>query len=577
MAISLVKNLLKADPSKTRYYVQGKQIQLGRLNFKAQGGEGAIYVKGSTAYKIYSDPQRALSPEKLQELSVLTQANIIRPLTLIVDRHNQPAGYTMRYVGKTHALCQLFPKAFRVRNNLTPEMTLGLVRKLQAGVTHIHSKQILLVDLNELNFLVTEDFRELYFIDVDSYQTPSFPATVLMESVRDRHSSRFSIGSDFFSFAVVSFQLFVGIHPYKGNYPPLQQITDKANKLDTRMRHNVSVLHKGVTVPASCLPFSVIPPIYLDWYRSVFEEGKREAPPDGVRAVLQLSTQASSHHIGSTVFLLQDFREFDSEVISCQSGITITERSVYFDGQRFDKPPFDVKVGVSPRTRHVIVAFTDHDKLRFHDLTDRKDIQTDIDGDVMSTEGRFYVKQNENVFEVDFIELPNNMLLGLRPVANVMMNATRLFEGVAIQNLLGTSYASIPMKNGACHQVRLSELDDFHVIDARIERNILMIVATQKGKYDKFVYRFGRDFADYDLLRYHDISSIDLNFTVLDTGVVIHRVDDNKLELFAATTNSSGIRTIQDPLLETDIRLFHTGKQALIAQGRKLCKISLQQ
>ena len=280
MAIPLLKTFRKTAQSHVRYYVEGKQIQLGKLNFKAQGGEGSIYVKGSTAYKIYTDPQRALRAEKLQELSVITQPNIIRPLSLILDTHNRPIGYTMRFVGKTHALCQLFPKAFRLRNKLTPETTLSLVRRLQQGVTYIHNHQILLVDLNELNFLVAEDFSELYFIDVDSYQTPSFPATVLMESVRDRHATQFTIESDFFSFAVVSFQMFVGIHPFKGTYPPLQQLSDKANKLDVRMRKNISVLNKDVTVPASCLPFTVIPPVYLDWYRAVFEDGKRLAPPE---------------------------------------------------------------------------------------------------------------------------------------------------------------------------------------------------------------------------------------------------------------------------------------------------------
>jgi len=574
MAISLVKSLLKTDGVKSRFYVQGKQIQLGKLNFTAQGGEGSIYVKGSTAYKIYFDPQRALTGEKLQELSVLTQPNIIRPLALIFDRHNQSVGYTMRYVGKTYALCQLFPKAFRVRNNLTPEMTLELVRKLQAGVNHIHTQKILLVDLNELNFLVTEDFRELYFIDVDSYQTPSFPATVLMESVRDRHATSFSVGSDLFSFAVVSFQMFVGIHPYKGNYPPLQQTQ---NKLDVRMLNNISVFHKGVTVPASCLPFSVIPPVYLDWYRAVFEDGKREFPPDGVHAVLRVANQSATSPVRNTVFTIRDFREFDSDVVSYHAGVTITKTSVYFDGERVDKPPFDVKVAITPRTRRVIVAFTENNRLCFRDLTQRKDIQADIDGSVMSVNNLFYVKQRENLLAIDFIDLPNDTLLGLRLIANVTMSSTQLFEGVALQNLLGTSYASIPTPDGACHQVRLPEIDGYTTVNARIERNVLIIVATRKGQYDKFVFRFDRNFKEYDLLKYADISSVDLNFTVLDSGVVLHVIENNELELFAATKNSTDLRTVRDPLLETDVRLFHTGKQALIARGRKLCKISLQQ
>jgi hypothetical protein len=64
-----------------RYFVQGQgQVQLGRTEFKAQGGEGAVYVKGQTAYKLYTDPARCIAQAKIDELSLLVQPNIIRPV-----------------------------------------------------------------------------------------------------------------------------------------------------------------------------------------------------------------------------------------------------------------------------------------------------------------------------------------------------------------------------------------------------------------------------------------------------------------------------------------------------------------
>ena len=57
-----------------------------------------------------------------------------------------------------------------------------------------------------------------------------------MDSVRDRHAAGWNEGTDWFSFALVSFQMFVGIHPYKGKHPALKT-------LDERMAQNVSVLH----------------------------------------------------------------------------------------------------------------------------------------------------------------------------------------------------------------------------------------------------------------------------------------------------------------------------------------------
>ncbi|HKQ73512.1 MAG TPA: hypothetical protein VJ810_07295 [Blastocatellia bacterium] len=534
-------------------------------------------MKGSTAYKIYADPTRAIPLAKIDELSALDQPNIIRPLDLIVDGKNTPVGYSMRSVEKAHALCQLFPKAFRQRNNLTPELMLRFVLRLQAGVSHVHDKGILIVDLNELNFLVSADFSELFFVDVDSYQTPSFPATVLMESVRDRHTMTFNHGSDWFSFAVVSFQMFTGIHPFKGTYAPLQHLPDKAKKLDARMLANISVLHPNVSAPSSCLPFSVIPPVYLDWYRAVFEEGKRLPPPDSAHALGIVTTARANESVESGSFVINMIREFDSEIIWHDGVITVTQSSVYFDGKNYPKPPFDVKLVVSPRQRHLIAAFHDGTRLRFRDLTVDKDIASEVEGeDAMLSGGKLYIKRHESIFALDLIELPQSLLLGPRLVANVMIRSTRMFAGVVIQNLLGANYVSIPNADGMCHQVRIPELDDYQIVDARRDRNVLIMVVTAKGRYDKLIFRFSDDFCGYDCRRLDDIVSTGIEFTVLDSCIVIHLTEDGGLEIFPNVRDSAKIRVIRDQALDEDLRLFHTGTQSLIARGSSLYKIRLK-
>jgi hypothetical protein len=449
------------------------------------------------------------------------------------------------------------------------------VRQLQTGVSHIHSRGILIVDLNEMNFLVAADFSELFFIDVDSYQTPSFPATVLMESVRDRHAKTFSTDSDWFSFAVVSFQMFVGIHPFKGTYPAFQHLPDNTTKLDERMRANVSVLHPGVSVPAACLPFSVIPPNYLDWYRAMFEQGRRLPPPQAVQAVIIVAGPTVGQSIASRKFEVREVREFDSEIIWHDGVITATEQSVYFNGQKYPRPPFDAKLTITPRRQHLIAAYHDGAQLRFRDLTMDRLIETQVEGEeVMLSHGQLYIKQHEHIFAIDFVELPNNTLLGLRSVANVMMNSTRMFDGVAIQNLLGANYASIP-SGGGCHQVRLAELDGAQIVSAKLYRNVLIVLVTNAGQYDKYVFRFVKDFGSYDIRVLPDVTTPDVEFTVLDTGVVLHLIDDDKLEIFSSAKDSIKISVVEDEALKDDLKLFHTGKQALMAKGRKLYKFKM--
>ena len=94
----------------------------------------------------------------------------------------------------------------------------------------------------------------LFIIDVDSYQTPGFPATAADGQRPGPPCRGFSEETDWFSFAIVSFQMFAGIHPYRGNYPALP-------RPETPDEANVSVLNPRCHVPKVCYPFSVIPPV----------------------------------------------------------------------------------------------------------------------------------------------------------------------------------------------------------------------------------------------------------------------------------------------------------------------------
>jgi hypothetical protein len=573
-----LNTLFKGAAAGTRYYVQGGgEVRLDKSDFKAQGGEGSIYVRGAHAYKVYTDPLRAIRPAKLQELSALTLPNIIRPLAILLDAGGRVAGYSMRAVGRSYALCQLFPKAFRRRNNLTDATALRLVRRMQEGVSHVHSKGILVVDLNEMNFLVAEDFSEVYFIDVDSYQTASFPAAALMESVRDRHARAFTASSDWFSFAVVSFQTFVGIHPYKGNYPPMQGLSDAGQRLDARMRANVSVLSPGVTVPASCLPFSVIPPAYLDWYRAVFDEGKRLPPPDDARAAVALAAPPSSDRIGSALFEVAEVREFDDDIVRHDELVTVTRSSVHFGGERFAKPSADALVVLTPRLGRLVAAYIDGGAPRLRDLTAGRDLPLSFGGEEFALcGGNLYLKQGEQIFAVEFLELRGEVVPGVRAAANVMMNSTRMFEGLAVQNLMGAHYASIFPGPGVCHQVRLPELDGYQLLDAQLCRNVLLAVGARGGRYDRLVFRFADDFGSYDSRVTPDVSTPDINFTVLDTGVVLLLTEEGALEIFSRRKGAPDVQTFQDPGVGADARLFHTGAQALVARGAKLYKFTMR-
>ena len=556
-------------------YVKGNRgkITLGQGDFVAQGGQGSIYAKGDVAYKIYADAAGMIPTAKIQELSALTLPTIIRPNEVLLDKQNRAVGYTMRRVQQATALCQVFTKAFRDRNNLTPDAMLALVRKLQEGVKHIHDKGMLIVDLNEMNFLVDAAFQDILFIDVDSYQTAGFKATALMDSVRDRHGvpNHFTEETDWFSFGIVSFQMFVGIHPYKGKHPVL------AN-MDARMLQNISVFNQEVSLPKVCFPFDVIPPAYLHWYRAIFEQGKRCAPPFDLNAPILL-TPTVQRVLGSDNLVIQMLGVFSAPLVmplpqaGPQSAVTTLGLTVR--GKPI-LPDSNVLVFATPRLNTLLAASLRAGKLRLFDVVQNSPLPAEFDAEAMMlTQDRLYLKNGTALFEVEFVELSKGPHPALKAVGNVLPNATQLFEGVAVQNLLGATYVSLFPRPGHCYSVWLKELDGCRIVDARFDNNVLMLIGVRDGIYNKFILRFDTTFAGYDLRIVADILYTGLNFVTLDNGICVHLNDNEQLEIFSNRKDSTGLTVITEAAIQ-GAKLFKNGTQVLFSKGDTLYSMTLK-
>ena len=91
-------------------FVKGKKdkISLNKNHFVSQGGEGSIYARRGVVYKIYTNPKSMIPFAKMQELSSISNINVIKPEKIVLDKRQKPVGYTMRHVSNTYALCQIF-------------------------------------------------------------------------------------------------------------------------------------------------------------------------------------------------------------------------------------------------------------------------------------------------------------------------------------------------------------------------------------------------------------------------------------------------------------------------------------
>ena len=148
----------------------GQIVSLTKGNFVAKGGEGSIHIIGDTVYK--DSGIKSMIPDgKFTELAVLDHPAIIVPEDVLLNKNNKPCGYTMRAVpNKPIPLAQILTKGYRQREGVTPDHMMELVTQMMSGLSYIHSKKgYFQVDGNELNYMVTGDYKEVYFIDTNSY------------------------------------------------------------------------------------------------------------------------------------------------------------------------------------------------------------------------------------------------------------------------------------------------------------------------------------------------------------------------------------------------------------------------
>lgn len=556
-----------------------KKIRLNKNNFLSSGGEGQIFLKNNTIFKIYIDRKKAIPYSKIQELSLIKNNNVIIPKKLLLNNRDQPIGYTMSNVSNTYVLCQLFPKGFRDRENLNNDIIIKLILKLKTMIEDIHKANILLVDLNEMNFLVKKNFKEIYGIDTDSYQTQSFPATVLMESVRDRHSKNFNKLTDWFSFGILSFQMYVGIHPFKGKYPKIKYPKDKIRELNERMLKNIPVFHKDVRYPKNVLPFDIIPQSYKNWFKAIFYDGKRVAPPTDIIEAIIIPT-IIKEVLGNKDFDITKIFEYPSKIIKYLSfdnnKITILSNNDIFINNK-KQINTNYKYICITTNNKIVGAKIENKFLKLYNISEKKEITCNISAEeIMSYNSNLFIKNKDNFSEIEFIEIGNNIQAVPKIIANVMENATQIYNGTIIQNMLGRFIISIFPHKKSHYQLNIPELDNYRIIDAKYDNKVLIIIGVKKGKYDKFIFKINDNFSTYSLRKETDINYCGINFIVLDNGIVIHINENEELELFNNNKESISVKIIDSDIISGDMKLFQDGIKVLFSKNRKLYKLKMK-
>ncbi len=218
------------------------------------GGEGSVYNDHQhLAIKIFNAKEVNVARKERKVHKLIRQSTMvgyneamvpIEPVT--VKGHF--VGYTMKYVKDAVDLDRIAEKTFMGERDL--KKNLRLMIKVAQAVEKIHNTGMIIGDFHPGQVLVSND--DIYFVDTDSWGwigqskelEPDLKCLPFYVDPRSRDFScrdvvikHYSKASDYYSLAVIAFNVLTGEHPFGGVY----QIDTKMSK-EMRARNQLSVL-----------------------------------------------------------------------------------------------------------------------------------------------------------------------------------------------------------------------------------------------------------------------------------------------------------------------------------------------
>lgn len=538
-------------------FCNGNKINLTQNEFLSSGGEGEIYNKSNTIYKIYFSKIDSKKENKLKQLSILNKKNIIAPKEVLYSTNNEAIGYTMSFVDNASSLALLFTNSFKKRNNISEKHLESIFLNMSETIKFIHDKEILIVDGNELNYLISnKDWSTPYFIDVDGYQTKDSPTTAIMPSIQDFLNKDFTKNSDWYSFAVLMFQLYTGIHPYKGTHPKY-----KKDDIVSRCKDKISVFNKDVSYP----PFvnlNIIPSNLNDWFVRIFEKGERLLPPN---LIINNAPAPQTTKNYTTKIIKTLYKSFDEKInrfffISGVSIFSLESKYIINNNTILKKNKnelFIIDEG------NIISITKESDKYKFHN-----EKNSVIVGDKMSIiNNRIFVLKNNLLLEYELNKFSKTPTF--KSNWNVL-SSIKFYGNCLYMNSFGKAVFYIPETNidkKLLHIIKIKELDNNKIIDVYYENNTLIAISLNKIYY-KSVVKFDDLFQDYKIFQ-EECSLQEINATVIPNGMSVI-LNDCDLELSAKNNTD---RKLVDANI--DLQLTHISKTIYGYKDNEIFQLSM--
>jgi hypothetical protein len=583
--------------SNIKVVMPGKgEVTLRPTDHLATGGEGAVYLKNNLIFKLFLNPERARAngmADKIKLLSQIRHPFIVSPIDLLFDSQHQMVGFYMAQADGL-PLMKTFTNGWRDQNAFTDGHSVKLVENMREAVIAAHALKAVMVDGNETNYLVSG--VEPRIIDVDSWQIGRHPATAIMPSIRDYHAKAHDEKSDWFSWGIVSFQVFTGIHPYKGTHPDF-----KKGDLEGRMRANASVFDKQVRLNAAVRDFACIPKPLLGWYEGVFAKGERSAPPSALlsQAPAGLTKKTRVRQTAGGSVRHDRIHGFKGKI----RHVSANGIAIYVDGAELKA--FDIyrKQSIPSLTSAEIEQLFSNQAglVRYADsfvYVSRKD--SSVQGRVVPGERDPQPAQpmtNVLPLAVPKLVVIGNRLFGLNPQSDnglveleltamgsrtavavrhswpVNVQSTRFFDGFGVMDCLGVPFLVIPEKESLTIQ-KAGVLADYKLING-FARSSSYVWVHGVSRADGQIYRLelrtnGKDF---DLLNAEVVDESELNIAISPKGIAVGFMEDGIVTVL--NTLGAGGKQVPDAGVNKEMHLFSLPDGIYYSADQDVFKISL--
>jgi hypothetical protein len=553
-------------------------------DYLTSGGEAAIFRIGETIVKVYSDPakmRRDGMAEKIVLLSKLSHEFIIAPMGVVTEA-GEPIGYYMPFTDG-EPLSRVFTNDFRTREGFDDAAAKVLVSKMYDTVQFAHKAGVVMVDANELNWVVRmkgANTPSPRVLDVDSWAVGKWHASVIMPSIRDWNASAFTALSDWFSWAVVTFQVWTGIHPYKGTLAGFGRAD-----LEARMRANKSVFTKGVTLNRAVRDFGVIPSPLRSWYEAAFENGERGIPPSPLATGVLSAPAAKVLRVvtsGEGTLVFEKLLSITNLPIVhvFPSGVAVAKDGGLYDlaTKRAIATLPSPHVEIIPVSGGYLAGWMDSSAPRFAYIDRATGKITDL---TITINARAIVRAQDRMFLMNdrgLLELVCTMfgkpVLSLGTNWGVLGNSTKTFSGVLEMDALGAKFLVLPFGDKACAQLRVPELDKRTALTGKAgPRYAVLITADNSGKYERLEFSFDKEYKGYTFST-SEVDGPDLNIAILPKGVAAQIENDGELSIIVPSSGT--VKKVADKTIATDMSLANWDDKVLYIQNGAVWSLKMK-